>query len=1089
MFNPQAGVDPASVRTRFFAGRSQADLDAEMPVLPTTAPFIAPPGPSFVRMARQLGDVPPPPPVGKRGQPVKPTKKNVGRPVGACLDGLVRSALYQDGTVVQFETARGEFEPFGLCPGLLCDGDKAGERYGPGPCRVVVIGKCLGHEELNRGRPFVGPGSRPLWEAWAEAGLAPCGPLLPTFMTNLIRFVPPNNTLTRLPGDWVADGLHLLHQEIAVCRPEVILVLGADALKALLGAKAKVADYRGRLGKFTLNCQRTPADPPDEFTCNLVVADHPAAVARDPDKHPALLDALRRLATVLGFRRAATAVALDHKAVYTEAELVAAVDESVKASAHGGYVSFDCEWDGQHPLAPGAYVYTVQWSHACGHARCLFVRREGGAKNAALSDEVVRRELNRLLAAAPDRQARLVGHFAKADLPWLHSLGVDLYDKFVGPDDEPGADGTNALYGWQKTYYEGGFDTYLAAHATDESAPLKLELQAAAQLGVDRYDVALMEHLTQYCREEKIRKSDLTGYGNVPEDVIAPYGMMDSDVSGRLYTLYNGDPRLGTDGLLDKDRFGNSSRQIFGLRMRAWGAWAEMERYGIEVDRAVHRTQRDQVVARRDELVEEFRAESQWPDFGPTRRSHRVDFLFGESFAGGQSVRPPGALCLYLQPWKSTATSYGGRLWADACFRADRSAGPTPSPAVDKETLVHLSRQHKLVALLRDIDFLNTALKNTFRMPDSVTAPGDDAEEGAEGAEVHERGFLACIDHDGRVRSRFGLVETGRASSSDPNLQNIGGSVDDQYDRILQQSGYAIKDAAGNVIDSAAAKRRFRTRAILRAQQGWYVVGVDLKGAEIAAAGWFSGDGLLIDHARRNNLPEDDPDWLDLHSDLAQRAFKLPGTLKDVKKNHKPLRTAAKRARFGHYYGASPDTILRKALEDDPNVTLENVQEIVRSHDETYPTLAGFFASCRGRVGFGWMCNGFGGTRRFRKVGDRDLRAAQEREAQNWSCQGLVADAITAMLGNLWYELRRRRMRTRIILSVHDSVMFETPPDEIVVLVDEVIPLCMERQPIVITTLDGRPVFGRGPYYFGVDVEVYRNWEVKVPDEEWRLAP
>jgi uracil-DNA glycosylase family 4 len=1084
----------ATVRTYYFQGRAVQDIADDMPILPVDAPGIPQPGPSFVRTARLLGDPVPAPQLTKTGK-VKKTN-NAARPGGPYLTALVRSCLYQCGTVIPVGPDEQHSEAFQFLPGMVFRGS-AGDAYGPLPCRMMVVGRCPGKAEAESGRLFVGKGSEDLWRAWAEVGLPPPSAEFSVFVTNLVRFVPPLTMKDRFSKDVVSDGAHLLYQEIAVCRPEVILVLGADALKALFGQKAKMTDYTGRTAVLTVDCRPDKDTPPDVHGITVVVADHPTKVARDPDIYPQFAASVRRAAQVLGFADRATDVKTDYQKVLTLAELKAAVLESERASAAGGYVSFDCEWDGKHPTDKDFYLYTVQWSHAPGHARVVFLRHCGGAVNASLPVDQARPWLKRLFEKAPDRGARLVGHFAKADLPVLYSIGVDLYDKFVGPDNDP-PDTPGALTAGDKTYFEGGFDTYVAGHACAENARLKLELLVANELGVDRYDSDVIAWVDAYCKEMKIRKAQLTGYGNIPENIIFPYAAADADFSGRLYLHYNGDPRNDTRGLLDWDQYGNSSRKIFGLRMRAWGAWAEMERYGLEVDRVQHRALREQIVTRRDELLAEFRRQAAWEGdarheaFAPTKTRHKVEFLFGEEYSkDGVPVRPPGAMSLYLKPYKATKSG-GGKLWDEAVWRAKKGGLPAPVPAADKETTVILSRQHPMVALLKDIDLLTTAMKIMFRLPDDPVSEEDEEDfatglveyEIAPEDEVHARGFLSLVDADGRIRSTFGLVETGRSSSSRPNLTNISESIDDQYDRILRQGAYAPEDAP-----DAVKRRHFKTKSAMRARPGWFLIAADLKGAEIAAAGWASGDPLLIDHARRATLDESDPAWLDLHSDLAKSAFKLDMTLKEVKKNHKPLRTAAKRARFGHYYGASPDSIYRKALEDDPNVRLEDVVALVKNHDEIYPVLARHFAATRKRVStHGWFKNGYGGNRRFRPATDRDKIAGQEREAQNWLCQGLVADNITSALGNCYYEIRRRGLRTRIVLSIHDSIMLEVPEDEADVVVDEVLPLCMSHgNPVPITYLDGTPA-DHGPYHFGIDTTVYRSWGVEVDESDWRAA-
>lgn len=1069
-------LDSATVRTRYFGGRSAVAIAAEMPILPVDAPCLPSPGPSFVSFAITLGDQSP------TATPTKGRKKTPPtRPSGEYLHALVRSVLYQPGLAINVVSGVTNTSQV-FQPGLLFENNPAGDLYGPQPCRLMVIGKCLGRDEVHAGRPFVGPNSKPLWDAWKEAGLPPISGTHPAYLTNLLRFMPPRD-MVRIPSAWVEDGVHLLHQEIAICRPSVILVLGADALKALRGSKAKVSEYRGRVDDFELDCRPVADSPPDIHRAKLIVAEHPAAVVREPDDYPKLLAGLKLVARELGHTKTQEAIPLDHQAVYTLSELKAAVEESIKESAAGGYIAFDCEWEGRHPTDPGAYLYTLQWSHAPGHARIVFVRRCGGHPNAALPMHEALPYLKRLFEGAPARGARLVAHFGKADLPWLLSAGIDLYPHFVGPDDDP--KGVQQwLPGWQKTYFEGGFDTYVGAHAVDESQELGLEVLLATHCGIERYDIPIIEWKEAYCKANKIKKSQLKGYGNVPEELMvgSRYAGFDADGTGRLYLKLNGDPRKNTDGMLDSDRFGHSCRKIFGTRMRAWGAWAEMERYGLGVDRVRQKELREALQLKKDELTESLRGETSWPELDLNKNRHKVELLFGEEFINWNRQRPDTALSLYLEPYKATKTSGEERLWAEAiALYQNDPTRPRPVPSADQETIIHKSREHRIAAAVRDILFINTAMKIVFRCPDEVETAQDENDNDVE-SEVFEAGLLALVCGDERIRSRFGFVETGRSSSSGPNLQNISGGRDDHLERILAWYGYAKEG-------TPERDRRCISRSVFCAEPGWFLVFADLKGAEIIAAAVNSGDKSLLEHVRRNNLPEDHPDYLDLHSDLTNKAFKLNLTYAEIKKKHKPLRVAAKKTRFGGYYGASAETILRQALEETPDVTLEQIRELMEGHDAEYPDLVKFFAAAEQRPQSpGWMANGFGGRRRFRRASARDRQSGQGREAKNWTCQGLVADAMNVALGNVWYEFRRRGMRSRVILSVHDSGGFECPPDEVEEVVDDILPLCFkDRLEIVPTDLNGTPT-GRPAHRFDIDVEVFRSWGIDIPESEWRTG-
>lgn len=1053
-------LDSATARVRLFGGRSAAEIASEFPILPVDTPDIPEPGAAILAQAVNMGDQP--------YATVAGTKRKRNRPTGVWLTALVRSLLYQTDTTVVVDG-----EAVRMQTGVVQD--SFGCRFGPSRCRLMVVGKCLGRAEVDNKMPFCGPGSRDLWTAWAEAGLPAAGPDLPTYLTNVMRFAPSVAAATKpISKELMADGRHLLWQEFAVCRPEVVLLLGADAVKAVLGRAATVTSYRGRIGKVEADFRPDDTTPHDKWSAHVVVADHPAAVARKPEMYPSFLASIRSLSRLMGFATAEKSIPLDHQVVLTVPELKQAVAESEKASAGGGYVAFDCEWEGAHPTDDGSYLYTVQWSHAPGHARVVFLRRTGGAENPSLPLADVVPLLNRLLKRAPARGARLVGHFVKSDLAWLESIGVDLYDEFVGPQDDP-PDAPNRMTSDVKSYFEGAFDTYVAAHAVSEAREKKLEVMAAVDFGLDRYDTPMDAWKVEYCKAHKIKRTKLKGYGNAPEELIAPYAMLDADVCGREYLHHNGDPRTGTRGLLDKDEVGMSSRLAFSCRMRAWAAMAEMERYGMEADVAAHRRLTDVLLTCRTARLEELRSLIHWPTFTPSKRREVVELLFGPDYSpNGVPIAPPGAMYLNLPPYKATEAS-GGHLWAKAVAKFKAEGGVKPEPAADKETLVALTRMNPVVKKLMAIAAVSTALKSAFRPPE-VTETDDDEPD-----EEHTAGMMSHLRGNGRIGTMLGFVETGRLSSSKPNLQNLADSSDEIFNGIMEWGKAAPKG-------SPEANMKFVSRSMLKARDGWFLVDADLKGAEIFAAGIQSGDQLLIEHARRSTLPEDHPEWLDLHSDLAAGAFGLTCSYAEIKEKHKPFRVAAKRARFGHYYGASPETILRQCLMESPNVTLEQVVAIVEEHDRKYPTLARYFYEARRRTHRGWMRNGRGGMRRFRKVEDREIQAAQERAGQNWTCQGLVADHISEALGALWYERNRQRMRSRILLTIHDSVVMECPPDEVEFVHDQLLPWAMGwGTPIYPTTFDGTPV-GRGPYFFGVSCKVCRSWGIDLPESEWRSA-
>lgn len=1034
----------AVTRARWFGGQSPSAVAAAHPIAPLDHPALPPVPPALVTYGLVLGD---------------PETPKAGRPaVGPALCAAVRTALYLPGVTVPMADADGEVVPVPFVPPA---------RPARGRAAVVVLTKSLSPADLSANRPLAGPGAAEFWRAWDEAGLPPRG-VGPVGVAAAMPFVIPGPPGSRVPGAWAKAGHYLLMHYLVTEKPDWVLALGADAVKALFGAKAKLSDHLGGVTHFGVG---------DGHVCRVVAAESPYK-AQDPAEYAGILSACRMLGVRSGLsaQAAPQEVPADYRAVYTMDQFLQAVADAERGSADGGYLSIDCEWDGRHPSDPGAYLYTVQFSWAPGQARCVFLRRCGGGANTDLPWDVVRPHLDRLIGHAPDRRARLVGHNMKADFTWLAYHGIDLSRAVAAPVDDPDPAAPGGRFAHQKTYTDGPFDTYVACHVTDELGEHGLEMAAATRLGVERWDLPVVRFLDDYCVKNKVKKRDLTGYGCVPEDVIAPYGMLDVDMAGRLYLQLNGDPRAGTRGTLDADRFKLSTREPYYLHMYAYPVWAEIEQQGLEVDRDRHADVRNRMLARRAQLMAEIREQALWPTLNFGSAPQLREFLFGEGYAK-KPAGPPGCLRLYLDPYKATDTTGDGRLWADALSRAAAQGLPRPDPATDSETLTALASKHPLVHKVYAVRTLGTALNRFFRPPDADLEEDDGEADGAGGGEeTFSRGLLRAVNGDGRVRTMLGLAETGRLRSSRENLQNVGSSVDDRYNRVM---GYGDKDPQQIVV-----------RSVFRARPGWWLVSADLMGAEIAVAGWMSGDPLLIEHAARANLPDGHPDKLDLHCDLAVRAFRLAvAPTKDAFKaaNLIHLRKAAKPARFGLYYGASPETIWRQALLEDPTIQLADIEALCQSHNDTYPRLSEFFGALRKRPRTpGYAVGPYGNVRRFPAARDRQWLAKQEREAQNFGCQAPVAFAMDRACGNA-YRLREAwGLLARFVLTVHDSLVVETPTDELATVVDHLLPMAMvAMNPVFPTDTDGRPT-GAGPYRFGIDVEVGRRWGEDVKEAVWR---
>ncbi|GHE86718.1 uracil-DNA glycosylase [Streptomyces spiralis] len=147
---------------------------------------------------------------------------------------------------------------------------------GDADARVMLVGEQPGDQEDRQGKPFVGPAGRLLDRALAEAGIDPDE----TYVTNAVKHFkftqaePRKRRIHKAPslremtacGPWLAA-------ELAVVEPELIVVLGATAGKALLGSSFRVGEVRGTV------LEREIHGRPER----LVPTVHPSSVLRAQD--------------------------------------------------------------------------------------------------------------------------------------------------------------------------------------------------------------------------------------------------------------------------------------------------------------------------------------------------------------------------------------------------------------------------------------------------------------------------------------------------------------------------------------------------------------------------------------------------------------------------------------------------------------------------------------------------------------------------------------------------------------------------------------------------------------------------------------
>jgi DNA polymerase-1 len=241
----------------------------------------------------------------------------------------------------------------------------------------------------------------------------------------------------------------------------------------------------------------------------------------------------------------------------------------------------------------------------------------------------------------------------------------------------------------------------------------------------------------------------------------------------------------------------------------------------------------------------------------------------------------------------------------------------------------------------------------------------------------------------GRVHASFNqtVAATGRLSSSDPNLQNI-----------------PIRSDLGGQI----------RQAFLPAE-GWRLLTADYSQIELRLLAHFSGDQAL-----QQAFAED----RDIHALVAAQIFNVP--LTEVNEN---MRRAAKTVNFGVIYGISAPGLAARL-----DLTVKEGATFIDAYFQRYPLVQQYqdnlLKMCRER---GFVQTILGRRRQIegvRSITTYRNRNQPEREAINMQIQGSAADLIKVAMLNIHRRIKREKLASRMLLQIHDELVFETPPAE-----------------------------------------------------------
>ncbi len=246
------------------------------------------------------------------------------------------------------------------------------------------------------------------------------------------------------------------------------------------------------------------------------------------------------------------------------------------------------------------------------------------------------------------------------------------------------------------------------------------------------------------------------------------------------------------------------------------------------------------------------------------------------------------------------------------------------------------------------------------------------------------------VDSSSRVHTTYAqaFTETGRLSSSDPNLQNI-----------------PIRTVRG---------KRIR-RAFVARDENHRLVSADYSQIELRLMAAFSGDEALCEAFRQG---------ADIHRETAARVYGVMSPLVTDEQ-----RAACKMVNFGIIYGISPFGLSQRL-----KVSRSEASRLIETYFKLYPRVREYMQeSIEKARKSGYAETMLGRRRLLRDLSSRNatVRQAAERDAINTPIQGSAADLIKIAMVRVAAAFREEALAAKMVLQIHDELVFDVPTAEV----------------------------------------------------------
>lgn len=861
---------------------------------------------------------------------------------------------------------------------------------------IIFVGEAPGYNEDETGTPFVGQAGQLLRESLQELNL----PLDKIRFTNAVRCRPPNN---RTPtAAEVKACMPFLTEELTHYQPRVVVLLGNTPLKAVLGLNG-ISSYQGQ-GAI------------ERDGVKYVPAYHPSFILRQGGSAAAMEDWLRSMGDIINAYEGTEAVqAADAHYDYIipmsvdellamRDELLANPDELIACDVEG--ISIRLDLPGNKIISIAFANSTKAWTFPVDHKESWWNAEERAWVQAIITDVLTGTTSTVMpdglggyrlrTVAEPTHQPKIINHNMKFDCKIIrHLLGID--------------------------FVPSGDTIQLSRLVNPDALEHGLKRLAGIHLGMFDYDDELNQYVAAHPECDYKRGGN---YGNIPLDVLLPYGGKDVSATRMLHdklyaeltplqcALYDqmliladyAIGRIEQNGFrIDYDlvkRYMNVYQSIMATNympamlddphvqmwMRAQNLYNKLEMAGLLTKEKVGKRYRcalsyggnvyhfDKADWHEFYVLNQQRLDTLDVDYQFKRKLPKVEF----NPNSGQQVAP------IIYTYKKLVRD------PSKIVRTD-SGGMSVKRTVLKEVVYDMNgegRSDPFMDHYMNWKLLSSIVSKTFK-----SMLNNDSD---------------WHSYDGRVRSTYtiGGAMTGRTSSAEPNLQNIP----------------AIEKEPGTVLQYLPAKNAFTFTF-----PGGGLAMLDYSGMELRVICSIAGIQGMIDVFNRKG---------DVHKYTSSLIYRKPES--EITKFE---RYRGKWCNWSLLYLGNWWTLVR--LYRINGVTEDEAKRVAALYFEAFPELPRYHKTIEQLLlQNGYVESAFGRRLSLPAIYDSNeaVRGDALRTAVNFPIQGVASDTLMVALAIITQIMRGKNFRSMFVNTVHDSLVIDYHPEEL----DYVVKLSME---------------------------------------------